>query len=649
VGVSAQLGARLMDAEAHGNMLQYAVGTEEGMDAFARILAHPLPVVVVCTQDLQSRIEQFRNLTTIAVIEDFSRTSPLKTGHPRPQLKTAYVAPRNRAEEILAEIWQQLLGINQIGVDDNFFELGGDSVTSIRIVARANQAGLRLSPKQVFKHPTITALAAVVGTASVVRAEPCAVEGNLPLTPIQAWFFEQEFAQPNYWNLPRLLEVMRPLDRNVLSSALEKLIEHHDALRLRFTRTPSGWQQSNAGVNGSGGLECLDLSGVADTELGQAIERACREAQEQLNFEAGPLFKAVLFNCGANRRARLLLVAHHLVVDIVSWQVLLEDLQTACEQAGRGQKVKLPSKTTSFKQWAHRLEEYTRSGAFNAEIDYWTAVARNATAHLPLDYPADPATNNDASADTVSVRLDVDDTRTLFEKLPQLQNTRMNDLLVAALLSAFAEWTGEPSLLIHLEGLGRDLLLDDVDLSRTVGWFTPIYPVLLEAPPGAAERETRESVKEQLRRIPNHGIGYGALRYLSGDAEVRARLAAMTEPEICFVYLGQSAAQPESWFASAKQSPGPFHNPQGRRSHLLAIDAAIVDGCLCLHWVYSRNFHRTETIERLAGRFAAALKTVLSECVSQPLTQKIECLGEPFNQSDSELQKITGAIREATS
>ena len=521
--------------------------------------------------------------------------------------------PRDAAERTLAEVWAGVLKRERIGVHDNFFELGGDSILSIQVVSRARKAGLVLTPRQIFEHPTLAALA---GAATPVEADTFAAsparvpDGPLPLAPIQRWFFARELPRRHHWNLSVLLEPAEPVDAAALEAAIRALVGHHDALRLCFTEAEDGrWTQTYASASTEPVLDRV-LCAVADDELEATVERACAEAQASLDF-GGPLFRARLIERGAERGQRLLLVCHHLVVDGVSWRVLLEDLETAYAQAARGEPIELPPATTSYGEWAMRLDAHTRAGAFDGEIAWWTAQAGGAP--LPIDHPHAP--NTPDTARSIDAALDAEDTEALLREVPPAYRTRIDDALLFALARAFAAWTGEAALRVELEGHGREELFAGVDLSRTVGWFTTQYPVRIDA--AGEVRDAIRRVKEQLRAVPGRGIGYGALRHLHPSDEVRRALDVIAEPQVHFEYLGQidsGASAAESRFRLSGDAEGPQVAPGGERAHLISIAAGVVDGCLRASFSYGAALHDHETIERLAASFAAELRALIAHC-----------------------------------
>jgi amino acid adenylation domain-containing protein/non-ribosomal peptide synthase protein (TIGR01720 family) len=560
-------------------------------------------------------------------------------------------APRNRVEEILAGVWSQVLGVKQVGIHDDFFEMGGDSILSIQVVGKANQQGLRVTPKQIFQHPTIAELATVVETAVTMNAEQGLVTGQVPLTPIQHWFFEQNLPEPHYWNHAILLDVRRALDASLLEQAVGRLLAHHDALRLRFERHESGWRQNNADWDeenrSSIPFSRFDLSGLPKRERRAAIEAKAAELQESLNLSQGPLLRVALFDLGPRRSSRLLILIHHLTVDGVAWRILLEDVMTAYQQLSRGENAQLPPKTTSFRDWAQKLAAYARTAELKQELGYWLAQARVRAPRLPMDYPEGPGANTEASARVVSVSLTVEETQALLQEVPKAYRTQINDLLLTALAQSFSQWTESRTLLVDLEGHGREAIFDHVDLSRTVGWFTTIFPALLNLE-ALESGEALKSIKEQLRAIPNRGVGYGLLRYLSGDEEIAARLRQLPQAEVSFNYLGQfDQLLPEGApFGSATESVGPAHSPRGSRCYPLEINAFISEGRLHLEWTYSERIHRPETIEYLAQNYSSALRALIAHCLSTEAGGYTPSDFPLANLNQSKLEWLTGADRE---
>ncbi|OKH43158.1 hypothetical protein NIES2101_31150 [Calothrix sp. HK-06] len=525
------------------------------------------------------------------------------------------VEPSTSKEEILAEIWAEVLGQKQVGIHDNFFELGGDSILSIQMVARANQAGLQFTPKQLFQHQTIAELATVVSNTTSIRAEQGMVKGSVALTPIQQWFFAENQPEPYHYNQSVLLEVPHNLEPNLIHEAVEQLLIHHDALRMRYIPKASEWQQINASFDNIVPFSVINLSGQPVHKQQAAIEHTANEIQASLDLENGPIVQVALFHLGKNKPGRLLFVVHHLVVDGVSWRILLEDLFTGYQQLKQGKAIRLPRKTTSFKEWASRLNSYAPQA--HEELNYWMAPEREEVTPLPKDLRASKKSNTVASTEQVTVTLGKKETKVLLQEVPSAYNTQINDVLLTALAQTFSNWTGDNNLLVDLEGHGREELFEDVDVSRTVGWFTTVYPVVLQLKNTKNLGEALKSIKEQLRSVPNRGIGYGLLRYLSPDARVSSQLATMPQAEVCFNYLGQldSVGIDYPGLSLAKESSGFSQSQSGINSHLFEIDAFVVDGKLQVTWKYSQNFYNRKTVEQLAATYIEELWSLIEHCV----------------------------------
>jgi non-ribosomal peptide synthase protein (TIGR01720 family) len=523
---------------------------------------------------------------------------------PEPGGKPA-AAPHSVTEKVIADIWRELLGVPEVHVTDNFFALGGDSIISLQVIARAKKFGIQLTPRMFFQHQTVAAIAANARATGSVLADQGKIVGDVPLTPIQHWFFELDLADPAHFNQVELLET-DGLDGAVLERALAAIVEHHDALRLRVTRHDGGqWRQHLADDAGPGILSCHDLSGLGEDELWPRMKQIADATQLDMDLAGGPVIRAALFELGHHGQ-RLLIAVHHLAVDGVSWRILLEDLGTAYRQAAQGRAALLPAKTTSVRTWADKLVRHATSPGALAELGYWTAQA----AGRPLPRDHDGANTTRAEA-TVTVELTEDETSALLQNVPRAFHTQINDALLTAVGAAVHAWTGDDAVGIGLEGHGREDLFPDVDTSRTVGWFTSVFPVALH---GMAQTDPvirLKDVSEQLRGIPRRGIGYGILRYL-GDQPTRQSLTHPA-PEINFNYLGQFAADVPGIgrYADAREPRGRSIGTAGTRRHVLDILSAVSHGRLSIEISYSTEIHDGTTVERFAQNITQSLRALL--------------------------------------
>ncbi len=536
-----------------------------------------------------------------------------------------HTPPRNRAEEVLAEVWAEVLGIERVGVHDNFFDLGGDSILSIQVVSRARQAGILLTSRLLFLHQSVAALAEVAGTVEEAATGdgPAEVTGEALLTPVQDWFFAEHTVDPDHYGMSAQVELAPGTDTALLERALAAVAARHDALRMRYTRQDDGRWVQEYGTAPAQPLAVRDLSGLAAEQREAALHEAASAAQRSLDLAGGGLFKGVFFRLGPSQLPRLFLAVHHLVMDGVSWRIVLEDLATAYAQLAEGRPVDLGARTSSYQQWADRLTGHVRSGAMDHELPYWQAESAHIRP-LPRDAGADeaPEANTFGAAATASVRLSRAETRALLQQVPAAYRTRINDVLLTALGRVLRDWAGEP-VTVALEGHGREELFDDVDLSRTVGWFTTIHPFRLELPeapdgPGDWGRSLK-AVKERLRAVPGHGIGHGALRHLSEpDTAAHRALAGAPHPEISFNYLGRwdGATGTEGLVRTRlAERLGADQAPAQPRPHLIDVVAAVGDGELRVDWIHAPAVHRTETVQRLADAFLAALRGVVEHCL----------------------------------
>ncbi|MFC6882172.1 amino acid adenylation domain-containing protein [Actinomadura yumaensis] len=541
--------------------------------------------------------------------------------------------PRTEQEEILAGLFAEVLGLERVGVDDGFFDLGGDSIIAIQLVSRARQSGLVISPREVFQHQTVQELAAIarpVGDGEEVEAEPPGAGiGAVPATPIMHWF--QELRGPvDGYSQRMLLQVPPALGVERLAAALQALIDRHDMLRLRVDRSgPAGewrFEVTEPGtVDAAPLVRRVDVAGL-DADDGAALRAVlaaeAEAARRGLDPDAGTMARLVWFDAGPERSGRLLLTLHHLVVDGVSWRILLPDLVTAW--AGG----ELEPVGTSFRRWAQRLVAEASDPARAAEAALWHDVLAAPDPRLG-SRPLDPESDTFGTARHLTVELPADVTGPLLTDVPAAFHGRANDVLLTALAIAVADWRGgdETGVLVDLEGHGREEIVAGVDLARTAGWFTSIFPVRLDA--GGVDRdEVRDGgqavgtalkrVKEQLREIPDNGIGYGLLRYL--NPATAAGLADRPRPQVAFNYLGRSGA-PEAtdWAPAGRADDEALGGGQDgglALVHAIEVNAHtrdLPDGpVLTATWTWAGGLFGDGEVAGLAGLWTDALRGLVA-------------------------------------
>ncbi|MDM5228718.1 amino acid adenylation domain-containing protein [Cytobacillus sp. NJ13] len=528
-----------------------------------------------------------------------------------------YEAPQGDAEERLALVWKEVLRARTIGRYDHFFDLGGDSIKGIQVAARLHERGWKLELKDLFRHPTISELAPYMKKAGGVQSSQEEATGEVILTPIQRWFFDQKFKEAHHWNQSVLLYSPEGFDPEALESSVHALLCHHDALRMAYREEDGMVIQWNRSAE-EGALYLWETIRMEETgdELAGRIEQESSRLQAGLNLVDGPLVAGALFQ--TRQGDHFLLAIHHLAVDGVSWRILLDDLAEGYSQARRSEAIQLPKKTSSFQQWSRELAQYAQSRRVRKEQAYWSEVAKVPVLPLPKDGEA-PG-NHMADESHVVIQFTKEETDRLLKEASRAYRTDMNDLLLTALLNAAEEWTGNPGLVIDLEGHGRESIGESVDISRTVGWFTTMFPVALSASGAADPGEQIQMVKEQLRRIPNKGMGYGLLAYQNSPDEKPAEY----KPEVGFNYLGdfgESAGGEQEWRMSPYSS-GASLGPANHRIHALEINGMTLEGKLQFRLSYNRFEYRERSIRTFAESFKRHLKELADYCIAQERSLK---------------------------
>lgn len=528
------------------------------------------------------------------------------------------VLPDNEIESRLLTIWRDVLNVKRLGVSDNFFELGGDSILSMQVVNRARQQDIVLNPRQLFEHQDIRSLARVVDRSQVSQVPRAELpSGEVPLTPIQHWFFQQPLESYHHWNQALLLSMPEQRDPERLRRAWDATIAHHDSFRLHYRKDGDEWRQIYREQAGSGPFQVVNFSAFDKLKQDQSMSSRCRDAQRSFDLQFGPVIRALYFRLSPHRSDKLFICAHHLVIDGVSWRILLEDLETVYRQLGDGVDPSLPEKTDSFKQWSQCLTGYAASEALEHQRAYWLGLPWKSVESLRFDYPE--AGNCEGEQTNLQGRLTLQETNALLTEAPSAYGTQINDLLLCALARGLLPETDGAPVRVDVEGHGRGSLFAEVDLSRTIGWFTIQYPVVLDSS-GQGLGEDIKRTKEHLRRIPNQGTGFGLLRDITGG-EKQTEFADLPGANVSFNYLGQFDA---AWHDSSPlfAAPGSVtcligeqRAPESPRYYDIDINAAVVGGEFLVHWAYSRRY-AAERIEALAERYLQALRILIEHCVS---------------------------------
>ncbi|KIF77587.1 hypothetical protein QR77_34615 [Streptomyces sp. 150FB] len=527
-----------------------------------------------------------------------------------------YVEPRTGRERRLTEILARLLGIDRVGLSDSFMALGGDSMTAIQVVSQAARHGISLSPRAVLEMPSVADLAEA-DAAPVVVADQGPVVGPVALSPAQRWFFANPVGaagDPNYYNHPYYLTVRPDVTAEHLESALRVLVDHHDALRLRFARGEDGeWRQWSEPTGMEVPFERVDLTGTPAEERAARAEALAIGLQSGLDLATGPVLRALHLHTDGEPD-RLLIICHHLVVDGMSRGLLLEDLTTLTEQAVTGVPLRPPLKTTSFRDWTDRVGEYAADEELLAEVPFWLEQVAPTPEGVrapvvPVDHEG--GSREMAYMETAEVRVSAEDTAAV-QRLAVGRRASLSDALFAAAASVLAEWTGSDSCRFAVAGHGRPHRFPDLDLVRTVGWFQIYFPLAIDVA-GAGGMALVQSVHRQLSVVPDSGFGYAVLAGQHADPALRARLTGGEQPLFSFNYMGESGFEQTSahtsLFGHCPDSYGPCQDGACTWPYLFDLMPAIVDGALVLQIYYRSSIHDAATVtalaERIADRFRA--------------------------------------------
>ncbi len=619
------------------------VPTAQGPALTAYVLRQSGPAVLddaTLTQTLQDRLRaelpELQWPQALVLLDQLPLDAALRpdlTRLPAPDLQAAGRAAEGAVEAQLAALWCEVLGLESVTVDDDFFQLGGDSILAAVIVSKAGQQGLYLRPKDLFEHPSIARLARVVSSTPGIEVEQGPVSGEFPLGPAAHWMFDKVDQDLAHFNQALLLELHEVPDPALMKQALQQLALHHDGLRSRFERREGGWVQCIAAAPEDAPdfavVDCRTPNGQTSLPLWR---EAIAQAQAGLDLGQGPLWRLRWLQGGSLQQSRLLVVMHHLLVDGVSWNILLQDLGQLYAQLKSGSSTPLPLKTSSVRDWVQAWQgrlAASQDTTLAAERAHWQQFATQLQARMAEGQerpalmrhalkPRAPRHAEEAHG-CCQVRLSAAQTAAFRGPAHQAYGTDANDLLVAALLAGFQHWGGCQSLLLDLEGHGREALAEQVDLSRSVGWFTSIYPVLVEGEDISDPGRLIKTVKQRLREVPAKGDGFGALRYLApaGDP-LRQALEAMPPSPVLFTYLGvvEQMVGSSALFTGRAEPAAGIRSPRQARTHLLDVCAYISQGQLVLECAFTGASAVEETMGCLMTDMAQALGTLLDHCGS---------------------------------
>ncbi|NOQ27975.1 MAG: amino acid adenylation domain-containing protein, partial [Bacteroidales bacterium] len=531
---------------------------------------------------------------------------------PSPEIKAGndYVAPKTKEESLLVEIWSKVLGVEGIGVTDNFFSLGGDSIKTIQIQARLNKAGYKLSVQDIFEKPTISSVVSkMIHTTKEVSQD--AVSGDVELTPIHHEFFGDK-TDLHHYNQSVMLSSQERLDEEKIKAVFQKLQDHHDALRItcNVDNSEKGTRLYNNGIEDFPvSLEVYDFRD--EKEASEKITNSADQIQRSIDLENGPLMKLGLFQLSDGDR--LLILIHHLAIDGISWRILIEDLVNLYNQLERGLALSLPSKTNSFRDWSKELREYSQSKKLLSERLYWDNITNNEIEPLHREFEESRFLENEIASNQFS--LDEATTSDLLNKTNSAYGTEINDILLCGLSYGIKNSLRNNKVLISLEGHGREEVIADIDISRTMGWFTSLYPVLLDMSNADNLSMQIKSIKESLHQIPEKGIGYGILKYLT-PKEFLTDLDLNYTTQIEFNYLGQFDADVKQMktFSIADESYGETKSPNREFINDFSFEGRISGGELLITVKYKKKYYSEEFVSDFLDSYKNSLLNIINHC-----------------------------------
>jgi iturin family lipopeptide synthetase A len=551
-----------------------------------------------------------------------------KKSLPEPQSNVQnFVAASSFEEQLLIDVWSKVLSNENIGVTDNFYSVGGDSIKSIQISSRLRSSGYEVSVRDILTGNNIRALAPKLKAVSTVSHQ-FPVIGQVALSPIQHWFVDKTRIDHHHFNQSVLINFKDGITEEIVKTIFNKLQEHHDALRIVCEFDNDRLKLINKPVNDFPvSLNEFDLEIQDDPESILLIES--EKIQSGIDLKNGPLLKLGLFHMVDG--SRLLIVAHHLVIDGVSWRIIFEDIEMLYQQIIKNIPLNLPLKTDSFQSWSKNLLGYTKSQSFERGNEYWNTILSRKFEPLKRDFP--DGDNTYALKEMYSFQLSNSETARLLSDVHTPFKTQINDILLTALLLSVKKMFNINEILIDLEGHGREDLGQGENVSRTVGWFTSFYPVLLEKETGNLA-STIKHVKESLRKVPNNGIDFLLKQYYKPSDNKFGN----SESQISFNYLGQFDSVFEgSSFTVANEDNGNEVSQNRVRDYGWDISGIITNGKLSVGVMYSKAQYKKATINSLMSYYEEYIREIIDYCCSYG---KVELSPSDLTITDFALDKL---------
>lgn len=543
---------------------------------------------------------------------------------PRPEQTLAqtkeYVAPRDATEKTIVAIWADILKVpaDKIGIYDSFFELGGDSLMAIQFACAAEEEGIAFDTNALFTRTTIAELSEIATTDAPRKTiSQDAIEGSYPLLPRQAKFFADNFAQPHHWNRFFMFDINHEVNLDMLKQSFDTVLTHHDNMRVSFAQNPDGqWQQHcSASLPDADYISSHDVSSLWATAQDDKIIEICNESHASLSLDGAPLLRVLHFNVG-NGVGKLAIIAHHLLLDIVSSRIIFEDFIKSYEGLRLGIAMPLAAKTSSVQNFTNHLQIASQESDLKEEITYWSSESMTPSIGIAPDNKT-AGLGTEGTSESAELIFDTATTQALLKTIPASYGSDIQTVMLMALQQTFQQLSDENNTVINICGHGRTGATD-INLSRTVGWLNTVYPVHLSSASDTPAAERLAHIKAQLDAAPTRNEHYNLLRYSMQHPDITQHEA----PSLFFNYVSQiDALIPEGVsFQPVIELDGiRSSHPDNKLGYGIYIEAGILDKQLHLHTTYSNARYNAKTIKN----FHTTLKNNIAQTI-ETLIEKID-------------------------
>lgn len=598
--------------------------------------------VVIYTKIKESDLKKWLNKflpkymipTNIVFIENIPLTLNGKVDYsllPYPTVfKNEYVKYNTFKEKELVDVMEEILGIKNISIKDNYYQLGGDSIKAIQISSKLKNNGLTIKVKDILAYESIEEIAATIEEVEGVKLiSQDKIEGTIKTTPIVEWFFNQKFSNENIYNQYVLLKHKGKLNKDKIIIAVNKLIENHDTLRINYDRRGNELYYNNNTLDEEYIFKNFDLSQYSYNDQSKNIKEIISEANSNINIENNSLFNVVMMDLGIDRQA-LLFTAHHLIVDGVSWRIILDDFTTILKQIEEGTEIRLPLKTHSYKEWSETLQTYSKNNIYK-EVDYWKSI-QDKYFICNVDYDNEKDTVE--TSNILSQEVEEETLKSLTQRAFEIYNIDLNEVLIIGLVLTLNKLTNKDEIIVELERHGREAVDSCIDVSRTVGWFTSMYPAYFSIEHEDMENNIK-SLKEQFRNIPNKGFNYSILKFLNKE------LKEQEKKYVRFNYLGDFDSLIDKEKLNILDIEfGLYSDKKNELTALIDIAAIIVNKKLKITIEYSKNRFKDETLEKFIENYIETLELISDNCSKKDLKEFTPSDFDAVNISQEDLDSL---------